>query len=905
MTVRAIIIGLLATTFMCAYGFFNDLVLDQTFLVGNYLPIYVYGGLLAFLLVLNPLLIRAWRRGALSGRELAFIIAMVLPACYVPGRGLMHYFTTALMMPRHYEKTEAGWQEQGIVRMMPQVMLAGVSPHFREGDVTDPGGLCLRLVRAGGGAAEGEDARAAATWSLLAEDERSALKDAAEKASIAPDEELRARALARVAEALGRETGPVNDVAREALSAARPVAADRRQYLGRLAAAFVGRDIPQTDAEEVSKAVEEALARHDDACRSALLGSLNRLLGGPQPRDASYRKGLKLAAEGKDLLERDAMAVAPAGDGGEGSRDAKGPLPLTEDDFLTLNRHILDAAFPDELRNLHGSRQYAVTGFAQGLGEGTSWIDFGDVPWYAWGRTLACFWIPLILAMSFSVIGLSLVVHKQWSTHEHLPYPIIQFASSLLPGEGEARGGVFRNRLFWIGAGVVFALHVNNYAYTWWPQQLVQMPLQFDFTSLRPFLPNLVRGGDNWLLNPKIFFTAVAFAYFVSTEVSLSLGIAPFVYATIAGVFAGYGIAFGGGWYSGSIERSLHAGAYFAMFLFLAYTGRHWFTQVFRKAIGLASTEEIEPSAVWGARVFMAGAFLFVVILMTVGLAWQWALLYTCGVLIVFIVMSRVVAETGAFFIHPYTLPGAVLVTFLGAKVVGPQAMLIMFFVSSILLMDPREAVMPFMVHGLKLIEGRKISYSRTAAWGGAAVVVGLAVAVPVVLYLQYSMGGKATGDGWTLYAVPKSAMNAVVGAKQRLVAQGALEQAGDMGLFGGLGSISPSWPSVAGFLVAVGLVLAFSAARIRFAWWPLHPVLFLILGTWQSRTLAASFLVGWFIKTIVTKYGGATTYLRLKPLMIGIIAGDIFGGIMPMVIGTLYYFITGKLPVSYRVLPT
>jgi len=903
MTVRAIVIGLVATTFMCAYGFFNDLIIDQTFLVGNYLPIYVYGGLLTFLLVLNPLLIRAWRKSALSGRELAFIIAMVLPSCYVPGRGLMHYFTTALMMPRHYENTDAGWKEQGVVRMIPQVMLAGVSPHLREGDVIDPGGLCLRLVRAGDGASKGEDARAAATWSLLTEGERALVRAATEQASTAPDDGLRDATLARIARILKRETGTANEAVREALAVARPVAADRKEHVGRLSATLEDWEVPKSDAVKVSDVIEEVLARHDDACRSALLGPLNKLLEEPWLRAAAYREGLKLAEEGEGLLERDAAAAPAAAPVIRDAGNADGRL--TEDDFLTLSRHILDAAFPDELRNLHGSREYAVTGFAQGLGEGTSWIDFGDVPWYAWGRTLACFWIPLILAMSFSVIGLSLVVHKQWSTHEHLPYPIIQFASSLLPGEGEARGGVFRNRLFWIGTVAVFAFHLNNYAYTWWPQDLVQIPPQFDFTTLRPFLPNLVRGGDYWLLNPRIFFTAVAFAYFVSTEVSLSLGIAPFVYATVAGVFAAQGVAFGGGWYSGAIQRSLHAGAYFGMFLFLAYTGRHWFRQVFRKAVGLTTTEDIEPSAVWGARVFMAGALLFMIILMTVGLAWPWALLYTCGVLMVFIVMSRVVAETGAFFIHPYTLPGAVLVTFLGAKVVGPQAMLIMFFVSSILLMDPREAVMPFMVHGLKLIEGRKISYARTAAWGGVAVAVGLAVAVPVVLYLQYSIGGVATGDGWTLNTVPKSAMNAVVGAKQRLVAQGALEQAGEMGLFESIGNVSPSWPSVAGFLVAVGLVLAFSVARIRFAWWPLHPVLFLILGTWQSRTLAASFLVGWFIKTIVTKYGGATTYLRMKPLMIGIIAGDIFGGIMPMAVGTLYYFITGELPVSYRVLPT
>ena len=91
----------------------------------------------------------------------------------------------------------------------------------------------------------------------------------------------------------------------------------------------------------------------------------------------------------------------------------------------------------------------------------------------------------------------------------------------------------------------------------------------------------------------------------------------------------------------------------------------------------------------------------------------------------------------------------------------------------------------------------------------------------------------------------------------------------------------------------------------LRYPRWPLHPVMFLILGGWQSRTLAVSFLLGWFIKVMVTKYGGATVYRRLKPLMIGIIAGDIFGAMLPIFVGAVYYFWTGELPKSYRVLPT
>ena len=93
-----------------------------------------------------------------------------------------------------------------------------------------------------------------------------------------------------------------------------------------------------------------------------------------------------------------------------------------------LNRHLIDAAYPKQTTSLESRKSYAVDGFVQGLGVGTKGISFRQIPWYAWTGTLLYFWLPLILAFSLAVIGLALVVHRQWSDHEHLPYPIVTFA---------------------------------------------------------------------------------------------------------------------------------------------------------------------------------------------------------------------------------------------------------------------------------------------------------------------------------------------------------------------------------------------------------------------------------------------------------------------------------------------
>jgi len=80
----------------------------------------------------------------------------------------------------------------------------------------------------------------------------------------------------------------------------------------------------------------------------------------------------------------------------------------------------------------------ALLGFTQGLGAPDKPFGLRDIPWSAWSRTLG-FWLPLILVLWIGLIGMAVVLHRQWSVHEHLPYPIAQFANSLLPAPGEGK----------------------------------------------------------------------------------------------------------------------------------------------------------------------------------------------------------------------------------------------------------------------------------------------------------------------------------------------------------------------------------------------------------------------------------------------------------------------------------
>jgi hypothetical protein len=96
-TWKSVSVGLIGVLFLCGLSAFNDWVLANTLLVGNFMPI----GLLLFFLVVVIAInapLRRWLPAlALSGRELTVAMCIVLVCCGLPGSGLMRYLPTQLV----------------------------------------------------------------------------------------------------------------------------------------------------------------------------------------------------------------------------------------------------------------------------------------------------------------------------------------------------------------------------------------------------------------------------------------------------------------------------------------------------------------------------------------------------------------------------------------------------------------------------------------------------------------------------------------------------------------------------------------------------------------------------------------------------------------------------------------
>ena len=62
---------------------------------------------------------------------------------------------------------------------------------------------------------------------------------------------------------------------------------------------------------------------------------------------------------------------------------------------------------------------------------------------------------------------------------------------------------------------------------------------------------------------------------------------------------------------------------------------------------------------------------------------------------------------------------------------------------------------------------------------------------------------------------------------------------------------------------------------RRRYAWWPIHPIGLVILGTQMMANLWFCFFLAWMIKAILIKYGGPRLYTKAVPFFLGMILGQ------------------------------
>jgi hypothetical protein len=184
---------------------------------------------------------------------------------------------------------------------------------------------------------------------------------------------------------------------------------------------------------------------------------------------------------------------------------------------------------------------------------------------------------------------------------------------------------------------------------------------------------------------------------------------------------------------------------------------------------------------------------------------------------------------------------------------------------------DTREALSVYATHAHRVADEH--AYREERNWRRAvpfmlalvfALAAGYVVAGASMLYVEYSHAvtldrTQVTVNEWGSQGMPTWL---VLSPTRQYVppADGPVEAHSRMGHFG--------------FGAALTSLLA--SLRLWFAWWPIHPVGFLLVHTWGVRQAWFSVLLGWLVKVMIVRFGGAGLFRQARPVFLGLILGEV-----------------------------
>lgn len=654
---------------------------------------------------------------------------------------------------------------------------------------------------------------------------------------------------------------------------------------------YAGLKTLMTDAE---RGVFERAASEETVSSNAsrqMTTVLNRLLGEP------------------DLDRALGMEGSPVG------QNSDGPS-LSRVEIMKRNRSVLVAAFPDQisapprgaplLLDIRDKEDRAMRPLLEGQ-PGDERLSVTQLPWDVWAPVIRL-WGTIILSLGFATVCMALIVHRQWSRNELLSYPVVRFLEETLDRKpGKRLPVILRNKLFWLGFVLIFLLHLHNGLSSWYPA-IPRISTTINIGPLMTLFPNARQvPGAYGVFSMPLFFSVIAFAFYLDSRISLSLGISTLCWVIFGAFLIANGIPVGGGGVVADNGTLMRVGAYFGFACMILYTGRRYYREAFLGSIGLQRNGNMPPYIFWAGRGLALGTAIAVLGLRAAGLPFFWAILMTLSMMLMFLVMGRIVTETGAFFLQSGWGPIAVFTGLFGFEAIGPTQYIIMAVASTLLVGDPRTTLMPYILNGLKL--GDTAAREKGEDSGGrlgllllGMVLLSFVVAGSTTLYFQYNQG--VSGDQWGNRVLPSMPFQNLDRNISELAGRGILSEVTANTSLEGIPFPQPGKGVVFWILLGLVLVVVFAIARLRLTWWPLHPVIFLVWGTYPINRFGASFFLGWMMKEAVIKTVGAKGFHTVKPLMVGVICAEVLAAIFWGIVALLYYRTTGLPPTTYRIFP-
>ncbi|RKY04297.1 hypothetical protein DRP77_04250 [Candidatus Poribacteria bacterium] len=486
----------------------------------------------------------------------------------------------------------------------------------------------------------------------------------------------------------------------------------------------------------------------------------------------------------------------------------------------------------------------AIKYFYEGL---PSWET--EIPWRAWARPLAV-WGVFLLALYIVMIAFSVILRRQWMERERLVYPLAQLPIEMAErGEGSVLSPIYKNGLLWVGFAIAFILSSLNGLHHYFP---VVPRLQ-----LVRYIP-VFRHSHTLIF--RLSFPMLGFFYLVHLDVAFSLWFFNILSLLARGFMTYFGIRITEnlGIYGARSPLFAHLGMGAITVLVVAgfWNGRRHLKDVARKAVlGARDVDDSDEIMSYRAAFWslILGLGFMGVWLHLSGMP-AWAVpIFLFAVFVIFIGLTRIVAESGMAEAVASTIGSSFVVSSFGSRALGPEG-LVSMGLTYVWSADVRTFVMASCTNGLKVIDDRRIR-KRPVFWAVmASIVITSVTAIWMIMKLAYERGG-LNGNPWFFGGGAKAPYNYVASKL-----------------------LSPEGPNWTGWYIkgAGALIMGMlMILRARFLWWPFHPIGFAIGPIWIMDQIWFTCFLAWMIKLALVRWGGLKVYRSARPIFLGLILGQ------------------------------
>jgi len=455
-------------------------------------------------------------------------------------------------------------------------------------------------------------------------------------------------------------------------------------------------------------------------------------------------------------------------------------------------------------------------------------------------------WSGFILAIYWVMFCINSIFRKQWTENEKLSYPIIQLPLALVQSE---RSHILKNRMLWLGFSIAAAMDLLNGIGHLVPSVPI-IPVKLHdigkYFSERPF------NAMGW--TPVSFYPfSIGLSFFMPLDLAFSTWFF-YLFRKMQLIFAS---AVGTGTLGGFLGRTQmarfpylseqSAGAFIVLFGVAIYLARRHLRQVFSRS----PDDRNEPLRYKTAFLGIIIAMLFLVFFcLRAGMDLWVILLFFALYYAISIAITRMRAELGPPT-HELTgmNAGQMMVNVFGARRLGTRNLLMISHYFWFFNRTYRNHAMPHQLEGLKMSQRTKTN-PRTVVYAVlVGTVFGLIAAFWADLHIAYRVpGAPGSGFSWESMRMLTWRLNFL--------------REPDLGAMN--------------FMFLGGLFTIFlTVMRIRFLWWPFHPVGYALSMNFGVDYIWFTLVIGSALKWSILRFGGLRALRKASPFFLGLILGE------------------------------